>query len=74
MKYLIAVLLPFSCIANVDVNPNGKTYTVDAYGDDRRPTREEMDLGGNRRLQTPIHRSLQIPLNGVRFSNIMFVE
>ena len=74
MKYLIALLLPLTCFANVSMNPGGQTYNVDAYGDDRRPTREEMDLGGNRRLQTPIHRSVQIPLNGVKFSNVMVAE
>ncbi len=74
MKYLIAVLLPLACFANVNVNPNGKTYTVDGYGSDRRPSKEELDLGGNRRLQQPIHSSSQIPMNGVKFCNIMVCE
>lgn len=75
MKYLIALLLPLTCFANVSMNPGGQTYNVDSYGADcRRPTKQEMDCDTSGRLTTPIHRSIQIPLNGVKFSNVMVAE
>lgn len=73
MKYIIALLLPIACFANVTMNPGGKSYNVDAYGADRRPTRDEFDAGldSNRRAMQPIHRASQLPLNGVRFNTMV---